>query len=233
MSAGEPILQLEGASLAIEPAGGATAPVDITVAAGDLVLVDLVGARRAAAFADAVAGLLPPLAGRVLFEGRDWQAMPPPAAEALRGRIGRAFRDDLWLPFLSVAENIVLRPAYHTRTSPSGLITEASRLCRLLGLPGVPSAYPGEATEEDLRRAALARAFLGTPHLVVLEHPTERLGPALLGPILRLARTIRDEGGAVLWLLFGEAREVGAAVPATRRLRLIGNRILPVGKAAA
>ncbi|MCS6853372.1 MAG: organic solvent ABC transporter ATP-binding protein [Elioraea sp.] len=233
MSVAHPILQFEGATLPIEPAGGATLPLDFAVAAADLVLIDLVEPRRAFAFADAVAGLVPPSAGRVLFEGRDWQAMPHSVAEGLRGRIGRAFHDDLWLPFLTVTENIVLRPAYHTRSSPAGLVTEASRLCRLLGLPGVPAGYPSEATGEDLRRAGLARAFLGSPRLVVLEHPTERLGPGMLGPILRLARTVRDEGGAVLWLLFGEARTVSASVPATRRLRLIGSRFVPVGRVAA
>lgn len=233
MSVPEAILYLERAALAIEPAGGATAPIDVAVTAGDLVLVDLGDSRRAAAFADALMGLVPPLAGRVLFEGRDWQELTQLAAEALRGRIGRAFRDDLWLPFLSVADNIILRPAYHTRTSPSGLIVESSRLCRLLGLPGVPSGYPSEAAEEDLRRAALARAFVGSPRLVVLEHPTERLGTAIVGAILRLARTIRDEGGAVLWLVHGEGLDVSATVPATKRLRLIGDRLAPTDKVAA
>ena len=233
MSLPEPILQLDEAALPIEPAGGATVPVDLAVVAGELLLIDLVGPRRAAAFADAISGLLPPIAGRVLFEGRDWQEMPQPTAEALRGRIGRAFRDDLWLPFLSVPENILLRPSYHTRSSRSGLLTEASRLCNLLGLPGVPSGYPSDVTEDDLRRAALARAFVGSPRLVVLEHPTERLGLSLLGPLLRLARLVRDEGGALLWLVFGDARDVAAAVQPSLRLRLSGNRIVPVGGVTA
>ena len=142
MSLAEPILQLDGAALPIEPVGGATAPIDLAVAAGEFLLIDLVEPRRAADFADTIMALLPPIAGRVLFEGRDWQEMPQPTAEALRRRIGRAYRDDLWLPFLSVPENILLRPSYHTRSSRFGLLTEASRLCQGLGLPGVPAGFP-------------------------------------------------------------------------------------------
>lgn len=233
MSVTEQILRLDGAALPTEPAGGATAPIDLAVVEGDLVLLEMGDPRRAAAFADALMGLVPPLRGRVSFDGCDWQETPQVAADALRGRIGRAFRDDPWLPFLSVAENIILRPAHHTRTPPSGLLTEAVRLCRLLGLPGVPAGYPGEMTEDDLRRAGLARAFVGSPRLVVLEHPTERLGITILGPILRLARILRDEGSAILWFVFGERREGVAAIPATRRLRLIGNRLVSMDRVAA
>lgn len=73
MSLAEPILQLDGAPLPTEPGSRTTVPIDLTVAAGALHLIDLIAPRRAAAFADAIAGLLPPIAGRVLFKGRGWQ----------------------------------------------------------------------------------------------------------------------------------------------------------------
>lgn len=119
-----------------------------------------------------------------------------------------------------MTENIFLLPSYHTCSARSGLLTKASRPCQLLGLPGFPSGYPSDLFEDALRRPALARAFVGSPRLVVFEYPTERLGLSLLSPILRLARLLRDEGAALLWFVFGDARDVAAAVQPSLRLRL-------------
>lgn len=228
-----PPLAFIGAELAIEPAGGLTAPVDLEIGPDSLVLIDLASPQRATLFADAAMGLVAPARGRVMFQGRDWAEATPDQARALRGRIGRFLLEPGWIPHLTLADNVLLRPAYHTRIGGDALLAEAVSLCRTLGMPGLPAGFPADVPEGDLACAALARAFLGGPRLVILEHPTAALGMALLGPLLRLIRDVRDEGGAALWLVHGDVRDLRAAVPATRQYRLAADRLVRLGGASA
>ncbi|WP_337875724.1 organic solvent ABC transporter ATP-binding protein [Elioraea sp.] len=228
-----PLLTLAAARLAIEPAGGLTLPITLEVGAGELVLVEIGGPRRAAAFADAVCGRLAPAEGAVRFLGRDWRAESGETANALRGRIGRHFAADSWLPWLTVAENVLLAALFHTRIARGALLAEAARRARAFGLPGLPAGFPETVAPADLACAALVRAFLGAPRLVVLEHPTGVLGDAILPPLLDAIRAVRDQGGAVLWLTHGSDAAADRSLPATQCWRLVGSRLAPLHAAAA
>src|SRR3954462_9477703 len=59
--------------------------------AGELALVDARHSARPAWLADLCCGLVPLAAGTARFLDRDWSAVPPDYADALRGRIGRVF----------------------------------------------------------------------------------------------------------------------------------------------
>ena len=102
MAGPDPILILAGARLAIEPAGGLTTPIDLTVGQDELVVLDLAGPRRSAAFADAVAGVLPPGEGHVMFLGRDWRDEKDPRFHGL-GKVRATVRGRLTLG-LSLSE---------------------------------------------------------------------------------------------------------------------------------
>lgn len=233
MASTDLILTLAGARLAIEPAGGLTAPIDLTIGPDELVVLDLAGPRRCAAFADAVAGVLPPGDGHVMFLGRDWHDETPEKAQALRGRIGRLFAAEAWLPWLSIPDNVLLAPTYHTRIPRAALLVQAAALARRFGLPGLPVGFPEAVAPRDLARVGLARAFLGAPRLVMLEKPVEAPEPDVLTGLLAAIRQVRDDGGAVLWLTHGTSFVADRTLPATQRWRLIGNRLVPVMARAA
>lgn len=228
-----PVLEFREARLAIEPGGGLTVPVTLSVPQGGLVTADLRGPRRRQAFAGATAGLNPPASGAVVFQGRDWQEVPPEHAAAMRGRIGRHFARGAWLPELTIEENILLAPLYHTSRSAGALREEAARLAIGFGLPGLPTGSPGEIPVADLHRAGLVRAFLNTPALVVLEEPTAIDGPDLLPALMEAVRAVRDRGGAVLWLTESIAVALDRTMPATARYRLVHGALLPLGRVAA
>lgn len=228
-----PVLALIDARLAIEPAGGLTAPITLTLMPGSLVLADLRGPRRRRAFADAAVGLNRAAEGRVLFQGRDWAEVAAEHAGAMRGRIGRLFASGAWIPDLPVADNILLAPLYHTGRSRRALREEAARLATTFGLPGLPTALADAMSPADLHRAGLARAFLNDPSLVILEEPTAEGGEELLPILVAAIRTVRDRGGAVLWLTQGQALALDRSVPVTERLRLMHGMLLPIGARAA
>jgi phospholipid/cholesterol/gamma-HCH transport system ATP-binding protein len=228
-----PILAITEASLPIEPDGGITAPITLRVLADELVLIELGRPQRVAAFADIVCGTLEPRSGRVTFLGRDWRAELQEKADALRGRIGRLFGADPWIPWLTVAENVLLAPLYHTREPREALLAEAERLALRFGLPGLPVDFPETLAARDLARAAFVRAFLGPPRLVVLENPPGLAGPEILpGPLAEI-RALRDGGGAVLWLAEDLDPALARTLPTTQRLRLAGSRLVPATARAA
>ncbi|MEO0511337.1 MAG: hypothetical protein AAF108_00355 [Planctomycetota bacterium] len=100
---------------------------------------------------------------------RSWGSLAAREANRIRGTINWSFQTPIWIETLTLAEGITLEERYHTGRSGRDVIEEAESLCRWFGLPGLPLSLPRETSPEDLRRAELARAFLGDPVAVFLE----------------------------------------------------------------
>ncbi|MBL8702354.1 MAG: organic solvent ABC transporter ATP-binding protein [Alphaproteobacteria bacterium] len=231
--AGQPdVLAFDAARLRLEPDMPPTAPMTLSLAPRSLAIVDAVDPVRAACFADLAVGLAAPEDGQVRFLGRDWAALDPDTANAMRGRIGRLVGDGAWIDYLSVLDNILLPQLHHTTRREEPIKNDAARLARLFGLPGIPLAHPSSLDEDDLHRAALVRAFLGRPQLVVLERATQRLYPEIMEPLINAIRYARDRGAAVLWLSLDQRIWGDPSLPATARLRLIGGRLVEGYRAA-
>jgi phospholipid/cholesterol/gamma-HCH transport system ATP-binding protein len=173
--------------------------LELTAEHRSLAVVRFDRPRAMRRFADACCGLILPRAGEARFLGRSWGRGGPEERDALRGRIGRSFTAGAWLDYLTVADNVLLQQAHHGRRPVAALRAEAAELAVRFGLPGLPTVTPDRLNADDLQRAALVRAFLGRPRLVVLEHPTAQ-GGDLLEPTMAACLEASREGAAVLWL---------------------------------
>jgi hypothetical protein len=103
--------------------------IDFRLMAGGLALIDARRAARPTWLADLCCGLVPLAAGTARFLDRDWSAVAPDYADALRGRIRRIFFSGSWIGFMDVATNILLPQLHHTRDDPSELLERATTLC--------------------------------------------------------------------------------------------------------
>ncbi len=131
----------------------------------------------------AVAGLLPPDAGRVAWDGADLAAVP-----AHRRRFGLVFQDALLFPHLDVAGNV----GYGPRVGGQGRTQVASRvdeLLELVGLPGYGDRDVATLSGGEAQRVALARALAPGPRLLLLDEPFGALDRDLRD---RLAGDVRD-----------------------------------------
>lgn len=220
-----PILELASA-LAEHDRG---TPISLGLAAGDLLLVDAPDPDRASGLADLCAGLAPLAEGRARVLGHDWARLPRGHAAALRGRVGRAFGGGRgWIPYLSVADNVLLAQLHHTRIPEVEVRERAARLSAAFGLPGLPLGLPREQHPNDLARSACVRAFLGEPALLLLESPLlEGTAPDLLLPLLDRLVEARSRGAACLWLTRSALVWSDRSIPATRRLRLSERGLTP------
>lgn len=224
------VLSLEGVTVreSENPAGGVL-NLDMRLASGDLHLVFCTSRAHASLLGDACLGLTPPSSGKVRLLDRDWQDLDRGQAHGLRTHVGRVLARGNWLETRSVWENIVLQQLHTTQRSGSAINREAGRLAREFGLPGLPVEYPEACLPADLERAACARAFMGRPALVILEHPMTLTYPEMLAPLMEAVQRVRHRGGAVLLITSRTGLFDDASMPVTQRHRIAGGLMVTQG----
>ncbi|SNR70751.1 molybdate transport system ATP-binding protein [Blastococcus mobilis] len=122
-----------------------------------------------------LAGLLPPDGGRVSVDDAVWDDVPVRThLPAHRRSVGVVFQDALLFPHLTVAENV----AFGLRTR--GVRTAERRAAAgewltRVGLDGLGDRRPGHLSGGQAQRAALARALVGEPALLLLDEPLSAL----------------------------------------------------------
>jgi phospholipid/cholesterol/gamma-HCH transport system ATP-binding protein len=217
------ILHFDACLLPLVDAAGEVFEVKLSLRPGDLVLLQIEDSHHEEAVSRAACGLLAPLEGRVTFLNRDWMGLAPDWSNATRGRIGVVFRQDNWIPYLSLMENIILPQLHHTRSPLGDICEEAAHWASHFGLPGLPRDLPAAASPQDRQAANLVRAFAGDPSLVIIEHLPAPPSAGLLQTLVNAIRDLRERGAAVLWLTQDMALNRNASIPATGRLRLGGS----------
>lgn len=141
-------------------------------------------------------GLSRPDAGSILIDGTDIWSLRDNALAQFRNRaIGYIFQFASLLPTLRTIDNVALPALLHRRASTTDVYTHASRLLADVGLADHHDAYPSEMSAGEQRRAAIARALINTPSLLLADEPTSDLDEQTEREIMaELRRVARDRG---------------------------------------
>ncbi len=155
--------------------GPLTVDVVLEVADGEVLAVLGPNGAGKSTVLRVLAGLLPPDGGRVVVDGRTWDDvgerlhLPPH-----RRPLGMVFQDHLLFPHLSVLENVAFGP--RTRGAPKADARRAAAAwIERVGLEGLAGRRPGQLSGGQAQRAALARALVGEPALLLLDEPLSAL----------------------------------------------------------
>jgi lipoprotein-releasing system ATP-binding protein len=141
--------------------------------------------------------LEPPSAGRVTLDGVSPHALPEPELAAFRNRsIGFVFQDHFLLPQCSVLENVLVPTL--VAHGPSGHEARARDLLERVGLGDRLDHRPAELSGGERQRAALARALVLKPRLVLCDEPTGNLDAASAGKVADLLVELHAREQAVL-----------------------------------
>ncbi|MFV0472917.1 MAG: cell division ATP-binding protein FtsE, partial [Pikeienuella sp.] len=139
---------------------------------------------------------LRPISGVVTVFGRDTAAIPRREEPAIRRRMGVVLQDCDLIGHMTVLENIglPLRIAGET-TRPA---SELRELGAWVGLGKRLDARPAELSSGERQRAALARAVVASPDLVIADEPTGNVDAETAQRIMSLFIELNRQGTTVL-----------------------------------
>lgn len=178
---------------------------DLNVAAGETVLLLGPSGCGKTTLLSVIAGLLKPARGTVTWNGQDFYKADNAARDVLRGReFGFVFQTLHLLPSLTLYQNIALA------ADMAGLPQNKNRIDPILarlGLSDKTHKKPDALSQGEQQRAAVARAVLNAPKIILADEPTSALDD--------------HNADAVITLLIEQARESNAAlVVATHDARI-------------
>jgi lipoprotein-releasing system ATP-binding protein len=150
-----------------------------------------------------------PTAGAVTLAGDDLYSLPEPALARLRNqRIGFVFQDANLLPQYSVLENVLLPElAFHRDWSAAR--RRGRELLERVGLGERLRHRPAELSGGERQRAAIARALLHRPALLLCDEPTGSLDHATAAAAADLLFELQGQEGAML-VIATHSRELAA-----------------------
>ena len=147
----------------------------------------------------AILQLIPPTAGRVVFQGREISAMSGRELRPHRGAMQIVFQD----PYASLNPRLRVREILleGMRSLAVGE-NDADRIATIEGLlaeVGLPAdalgRYPHEFSGGQRQRIAIARALAVSPRLIVCDEPTSALDVSVQAQILNLLRSLQQRMG--------------------------------------
>ncbi len=173
-------------------------------------------------------GLEPPSAGSVSLFGQNPFALAEGLLAAFRNReVGFVFQDHHLLPQCSVLENVLVPTlvAHGDGTAAPAMLEERAReLLARVGLGERLDHRPAELSGGERQRAALARALVLRPRLLLCDEPTGNLDAASATAVADLLFDLHGREQTILVLVTHSA-ELAARFPERRRLH--GQRLEP------
>jgi len=198
--------------------------VDLDLAAGELVAILGESGAGKSTLLNIIAGLDRAEAGTVTVSGTVVSALgDDDLARWRRRHVGFVFQSFHLLPYLSVEENVGL-PLLLNGVAAAERRARALAALDSVGMAATAPRKPASLSGGEMQRAAVARAVVHRPSLVLADEPTGNLDEANAAATMQALRdAVKREGAAGLLVTHSAV----AAACADRVLRLAGRRLGP------
>ena len=189
--------------------------VDLSIDAGEFVALIGPSGSGKSTLLHLAGGLDQPDSGRILLGDRDLATLSIGERAKLRRReVGFVFQFFHLIPTLTVTENVEL-PLMLDGVKSNG---RTSELLERVGIGHRAAHLPGELSGGELQRAAIARALVAHPQVILADEPTGNLDSATSEAVLALLAEQVVESGAALVMVTHD-RDVAARAPRVHTLR--------------
>jgi len=172
-------------------------------------------------------GLLRPNQGQIIIEDADIASMNSRRLDKIRERFGMLFQGGALFDSMTVFENVAFPLREKTDLSEDEINTQVEHMLVGVGLAEMGYKFPAELSGGMKKRAALARALVTAPSIVLFDEPTTGLDPILVRAIHQLIVDTHHSFGYTAILVSHEIPEVFEI--ATRVAMIHEGRIIEEG----
>jgi polar amino acid transport system ATP-binding protein len=151
--------------------------------------------------------------GTIRLDGEDI-TNPRINPDLVRRKIGLVFQSYNLFPHMTVLDNITLSPVkVHGRPAAEAR-AQAMEWLERIGLADKAGSYPDRLSGGQQQRAAIIRALVNSPRLLLLDEVTSALDPELVGEVLTMIRDLKGDGVTMILATheMGFARQVADRV---------------------
>jgi putative ABC transport system ATP-binding protein len=218
------MLEVRGLAKSFAPGAPLFESVDLDVKRGEWVAIAGESGSGKSTLLNIIAGLDRPDRGEVRLDSRPLDYGDDDSLALWRRRqVGFVFQAFHLLPYLSVRENVSL-PLALLGVPPGERARRAQAALESVALGALGERRPGTLSGGEAQRAAIARALVHAPGLVLADEPTGNLDEANAAAVLAcLGEAVRRAGAAALMVTHSRK----AASAADRVMRLAGGRLQP------
>lgn len=172
-------------------------------------------------------GLMRPYSGKIIFDGKDYTAMPDSGRIEIRKRMGMCFQGSALFNSMTVGDNVALPLREHTPLEESTIQIMTRIKLDLVGLGGFEDFMPSQLSGGMKKRAGLARAMAMDPVVIFYDEPSAGLDPIVAAGLDLLIRKMQQTFGLTSVVVTHEMESV--KLIADRVCMLDKGRVVAVG----
>lgn len=171
---------------------GAVNDVSLEIRQGEFVAITGPSGSGKSTLMNLIGGLDKPDSGSVIVNGQDLSKLGDRQLSRFRNTtVGFVFQFFYLQPYLDVRTNLAV-PGMFSRMAPSESSSRVSELAAAVGLTDRLQHLPKELSGGQMQRAAIARALLNRPKLILADEPTGNVDRANARAIIELFGQVRD-----------------------------------------
>jgi phospholipid/cholesterol/gamma-HCH transport system ATP-binding protein len=152
--------------------------------------------------------LLRPDSGSITIDGTEVTRLRTRGLDAVREKFGMLFQAGALFDSMSVFDNVSFPLVEKTSLAPAEINRRVQQTLAAVGLEGMEHKFPSELSGGMQKRAALARALVTQPKILMLDEPTTGLDPTRTGSIHRLVRKTQQDFGLTAIVVSHDVPEV-------------------------
>jgi phospholipid/cholesterol/gamma-HCH transport system ATP-binding protein len=182
--------------------------VSVAVPHGGMLVITGRSGNGKSTLLETCAGLVEPLGGRVLWNGRDMWSLSPRRRASMRARVGHMFQRPALISNFTVFENIALPLRYHSDFGEWEIRDRVNGWMEKFGIAHLHGLRPEQLSSDQARWAAFARALVVEPEMLFLDEPTAGADPVTAHTIVRTIGEERRRQGTTVILVTHSVRLV-------------------------
>ncbi len=203
--------------------------VDLQIQGGEFVAIVGPSGSGKSTLINMITGVDRPTSGEVHVAGERLTGMSENKVAKWRGRnVGVVFQFFQLLPTLTILENVML-PMQYCGTYKGQRRERAMEMLELVKVPETASNYPSQISGGQQQRAAIARALVNDPRLLVGDEPTGNLDTISAGLVFELFEHLVQQGKTIIMVTHD--RELAGRIPRIEEVR--NGRIVGAGEVDA